>query len=542
MFAIVHKILPSRIRRKPLLILILCVLLFTILHLTGITESSTITLKDGEVIPCDEETQSVENTYLESNNGLYSRIFDLIAAAKPKCHPLLRYKKENEDIQRFSKHGVKFSKKFLSSLLKITPFQKLKLFESYETFISSYENLNLQVFGDNESRKISGKGIVIVGGGKFSWLALINITQLRQTGSNLPVEIYIPSLKDYDEVFCNSILPELNAKCVTGYKDLPLSRYKKELNLHKYEHKVMAILASSFEDILMLDADNFVVSAPDGLFNWDIYKQYQLVLWPDAWIRTTNPFLYELFHINIDTDFIPESGEYDLHDLPGAIPNPSSESGMLLVNKRMHVDTLMLSLYINTYGHDYYYPLLTQGGAGEGDKDSFIIAAYALKKPVYQVRQETQFLGYYEGEHYYSFGLGQCDPTTKDERQAHIDNVREVFCPKFAFVHLSNPKYYPKDMTEIAYDDNGNDLVLLRNLNVGYNLELQIWEIVCQLLCRYYKENKIHPGEPASSLINPKMRQTGKKLACLSGVPIEKMCGSKLLPHLEFLREYFKQK
>lgn len=50
------------------------------------------------------------------------------------------------------------------------------------------------------------KGVVIIGGGKFSWLAYLALVQLRNVGSKLPVEIVMPSRADYEKEleFCEN--------------------------------------------------------------------------------------------------------------------------------------------------------------------------------------------------------------------------------------------------------------------------------------------------------------------------------------------------
>ncbi|KAK7679537.1 Golgi alpha-1,2- mannosyltransferase [Cerrena zonata] len=55
-------------------------------------------------------------------------------------------------------------------------------------------------------------------------------------------------------------------------------------------------------------------------------------------------------------------------------------------------------MYYNYYGPDYYYPLLSQGAAGEGDKETFIAAAHKLKLPYYQVKEFNREFGPFRGD------------------------------------------------------------------------------------------------------------------------------------------------
>lgn len=481
-------------------------------------------------------------TSIDSNKyGIYSNLFTLLAKTKPRASPIVEYKHKNARIQTFAKLNLAYNKRFLSSLLRLSYSSKVDITNAYNQFITNKEKLNMKVFGNENNGKIQGRGVVIVGGGKYSWLALLNIHQLRKTGSILPVEVYIPSEKDYDETFCDSVLPALNARCILGYQELPLEDVKQYFKPQSYTFKILAILTSTFEDILLLDSDNVVLYNPDSLFDWNTYKNYQLVLWPDCWHRTTNPFIFDLFDIKIDYSSVDEkNGNYILHNLPGAVPNPSSESGMLLVNKKTHVDTLLLTLYMNVYGPDYYYPLITQGAAGEGDKDTYILAAYALKKYVYQVKQDLSFVGRFQNKKFISGALGQCDPTTQIE--SRIQRNSGIECEKYLFLHMSYPKYFPEEITQNFIDDKGNHSIEFETIKWDYDFELQMWEIMCQLLCKNYEKNSVDQYNDASSLLDVKFRQTGKQLKYISSLKIENICNKELLPHLEFLRAFFHSK
>ncbi|TID18630.1 hypothetical protein CANINC_003880 [Pichia inconspicua] len=474
----------------------------------------------------------------ENQYGAYAKIFEILANANPEIKPLSkRFYEDNKAVMKFQSDDVRFNKNILSSLLKLNDNEKNSLSQSYQQFLGGIDDLKLPVFGDESKKKIEGQGIVIVGGGKFSWLALLNIHQLRKTGSQLPVEVYIPLKNDFDTKFCHDVLPNLNAQCILGFEEFPQNQIRKYFHLDKFEHKVMAILSSSFEDVLLLDADNVVVNKPDGLFEWKTYKEKQLILWPDCWLRTTNPFLFELFNIDVDYSSVKDD-DYDIHDLPGAIPNPSTESGMVLVNKRSQVSTLLLTLYLNLYGYDYYYPLITQGGAGQGDKDTYIIAAYALKQPVYQVKQKVRFLGRFYHGNFYSSGLGQCNPMTKKERVAAATNSFPE-CDNYLFIHLSNPKFYPEVITKSMMGRFNQHHIQFEDLNLQYNFELQLWEIMAQLLCANYKPSTVEQDRKDSYLLDTDYKLTGTSISYIQNLNINHYCNTQILPHLNYLREYF---
>lgn len=89
--------------------------------------------------------------------------------------------------------------------------------------------------------------------------------------------------------------------------------------------------------------------------------------------------------------------EISYHDLEG-IPNArTSETGQMVISKSRHFRALVLALYYNYYGPDTYYPLFYQGGAGEGDKDTFIPALEVFQEPYTVVDKDPLALGFKSG-------------------------------------------------------------------------------------------------------------------------------------------------
>ncbi|ESZ93306.1 hypothetical protein SBOR_6287 [Sclerotinia borealis F-4128] len=99
--------------------------------------------------------------------------------------------------------------------------------------------------------------IVTSAGGDYFPPLLVSLRFLRRTGSTLPVEVFLATPDEYEPLLCEAILPSLNAKCliisdIIDQHDLPFS-------LSGYQLKAFAILFSSFESVLFLDADNFPI-------------------------------------------------------------------------------------------------------------------------------------------------------------------------------------------------------------------------------------------------------------------------------------------
>ncbi|EGV60320.1 hypothetical protein CANTEDRAFT_116375 [Yamadazyma tenuis ATCC 10573] len=279
-------------------------------------------------------------------------------------------------------------------------------------------------------------GIVIIGGQKFSWLSYLSLVALRKSGSNIPVEIVMPQHEDFvqEQEFCQKTLPKLNARCVVLAESLGAEvMFKWSSNFANYQLKSLALMVSSFQNVLLLDSDNILVQNPDSLFTSKLFKDYGMVTWPDYWERTISPVFYDISGLKVNEDkrvrynrfplATPDgltsnlntresiADEVPYHDLEGAIPNLSTESGQVLINKDTHACTLLLSMYYNMLGPNLYYKLFSLGEQGEGDKDTFPAAASVCGENFYQVKSFIRTFGYFDdGGNFQGVAMGQKDP------------------------------------------------------------------------------------------------------------------------------------
>ncbi|CAN3355917.1 alpha-1,2-mannosyltransferase Mnn2p [Diutina catenulata] len=278
--------------------------------------------------------------------------------------------------------------------------------------------------------KEGSSGIVIIGGGKYSWLGYMALKNLRNLGSALPVEFILPTSNDYDleKHLCENILPKLNAKCVLVSEILgPL--VSKSWKFKSYQYKSLALVASSFQNVLMLDSDNFVMCNPDYLLKSELFREKGLITWPDYWRRQISPKWYDIVGVEVNNNRrvrynrVPlktspgdnvSDEEADLipyHEMEGSIPDMSTESGQLAINKKTHSKTILLSLYYNAYGPGLYYRMFSQGQAGEGDKDTFIAAAHVVKDSYYQVHTGIGTSGYFDSNgDFHGVAMAQAEP------------------------------------------------------------------------------------------------------------------------------------
>lgn len=260
---------------------------------------------------------------------------------------------------------------------------------------------------DYPSNVFKGKGIVMIGGGSFLGTALTSILTLRESGSKLPLELVLTSFDEYQQDVCEVMLPALNARCIIMEEILGPDVFK-GLNLKKYELKVLGLFLSSFEEALLMDADNLAVKSPDYILDSKLFDKYGYIIWMDFWRQTISPYFYEIAGIDIgepvrkdgiypDSEFSSRS-QSQLADLEGAIPDSTCEAGQLAINKRTHFKPLLMTVYYNLLGFKYYYQLLGQGAVGIGDKDTFIAGLTVFGIKPYFVKQRPLLLGYDHGE------------------------------------------------------------------------------------------------------------------------------------------------
>lgn len=212
-----------------------------------------------------------------------------------------------------------------------------------------------------------GKGIVICAGGKSyftcCWI-LINVLR-NELKCDLRIQVWYKG---------NEITQELDdALLGLGVTSHNLEDYyEMSPEISCYAMKPMAILFSSFKEVLYLDADNICTLNPDILFELPEYKKFGAVFWPDFWTTDSNNQIWEI----IGT---PANNEKE------------QESGQILVNKERCWSELNLTFYFNLNSHIYYNYLM-------GDKDTFRFAWLALRKVFYFVEHEVASCGYIDAD------------------------------------------------------------------------------------------------------------------------------------------------
>lgn len=341
-----------------------------------------------------------------------------------------------------------------------------------------------------------GKGIVMIGGGSFLGTALTSIRALRETGSKLPLQLMLTSSDEYDKDVCEKLLPKLNGKCLIMEEIVGKETFQ-SLSLQKYELKVLGLFLSTFEEVLLLDADNLAVKDPDYILESKPYKEFGYIIWPDFWRQTISPYFYQIAGVEIGEPIrkdgvAPEEpnkprSQSQLSDLEGAIPDSTCEAGQLAINKKLHHKSLLATVYYNLFGFKYYYHLLGQGAVGIGDKDTFIAGLTVFRETYYFMKQRPLLFGYDHKDGWQDTTMVQYDPEQDYEYyqaakeylvKEGIDSRVNLFLnweytnnlkkkiheaigkskPEVQFLHIHSPKFNAKKNFEGGdYEINGHE-------------------------------------------------------------------------------------
>ncbi|KAH9882484.1 hypothetical protein J1614_000720 [Plenodomus biglobosus] len=431
---------------------------------------------------------------------------DLAAAlleAKPQCDALSVSIKEGESLPDPVWEPLKQDKKPIDRLQNFTDYHETALFRAHYSMRSAAKRLAPKMpFAPGTT------GIVTTANAKYMPIFLVSLRMLRRTGNKMPVEVFIDDWSKYDAVICDTVLPSLNAQCVVMSNVYDSAPYIAQPD--HYQYKIFAIFFSSFQHVLFLDSDAFPAYDPSVLFTTAPYTTHGLVTWPDYWALTVSTHFYHIAAIPEE----PSQGRL------------SSESGQLLINKDIHRESLLMMVYYNYYGPDYYYILLSQGAPGAGDKETFVQAALAVGLPFYQVRTPPRALGRFVSGSYRGSAIAQADPGLdfdyqipmrshihpaehwKDIDLAHPDPAvakalnrtrKAPPRPRPVFLHQNILKLDPAtvldDKTQPTFEPDGTPHRMWGDKEgmvkmLGYDVERRLWDVIAEEGCRDKQDAK----------------------------------------------------
>ena len=312
------------------------------------------------------------------------------------------------------------------------------------------------------------RGIVTTAGGYYLPVMVISLRMLRRTGSTLPVEVFLMDHSEYESEICD-VLASLNAKCVILSKIVNATPHSVEIT--RFQLKIFAMIFSTFEEILFLDADSFPLQDPEVLFESELFKEKGMITWPDFWHSTVSEIYYTV------TSLIR----------PSTSLRASSEAGEILISKKSHTETLLLAAYYNYFGPTHYYPLLSQGAPGEGDKETFLSAAIVLGQSHHAVSERVNKIGHWNPDKQKVEGSAMVQYDPRDDHNFTTQGIFRAKNPSAAppirafFVHANFPKFNPSTIFNDGGPTRGRDGKYIRvwtdsQEGLGFDVEKRFWE------------------------------------------------------------------
>jgi alpha 1,2-mannosyltransferase len=245
-------------------------------------------------------------------------------------------------------------------LIKLTATAEAKFRRSHADFVQQ-----LPEFARHLPYDADTTGIVTTAGATSFGQAVSLVLLTRQSGSRLPIQIVLDSSAAWVDFLCAHEMPRHNATCVRiGDLWAELPRVL-TAQFERFQWKAIALLASTFQNVLFLDADCFPALNPDPIFDKgaEPFTSTGFITWPDFWTPSASSVFYKI------------AGDVEV---PPLTARATSESGVMVYDKARHADTLLLAAYYNYNGPAHFYTMLTQRAPGEGDKETFLQAALVL--------------------------------------------------------------------------------------------------------------------------------------------------------------------
>lgn len=249
---------------------------------------------------------------------------------------------------------------FIDKLIGKYNNSKIKLYID-----KNHKNYKLQIPSYNDYN-FDGKGIVIAASGnRYRYVTglYMNIYTIRkQFNSNIPVEIiYVGKKEEFNINIYNKLMELENVKIIdlTSRLDTNISEDK----LRGYRTKPLAALASSFEEVILLDADSLMFIDPYYLFETNGYNNYGMILFKDYvdCLKFINKKFIEDIGIGADY-YCNKTHGYEI------------DSSCVVINKEKAWEALFTICIINIESEAYYgHPLKKNNVLG--DKDTWLIGS-----------------------------------------------------------------------------------------------------------------------------------------------------------------------
>jgi alpha 1,3-mannosyltransferase len=224
--------------------------------------------------------------------------------------------------------------------------EALHRYESYRHFLTQFSALlfpwTSPYFADHMSLRASlhhgGRGIVVLAGDNHAHFLLTSIPSLRKLGCELPIEIFYLGERDLREDF----RLELEALPGVTTRDLSIMVNDNGWRLNGWAGKPFSVLLSSFQEVILMDADSLFFVNPEVLFDDEDYVRTGALFFKDRLIspESKREWLLQILPKPISKQVLQSR-------LWTGQSGHMQESGVVVVDKWMHFVTLLLVCRLN---------------------------------------------------------------------------------------------------------------------------------------------------------------------------------------------------
>ncbi|KAF9408433.1 hypothetical protein BGZ94_002312 [Podila epigama] len=232
-------------------------------------------------------------------------------------------------------------------------------------------------------KTFKGRGIVFCAGNYQFEFVITAIQAVRnRLQSKLPIQVYFMGENDLSlnrQTYLREMAADIEVIDVTQTLDNAYMR------LGGWAIKPYAMLASSFEEVMFIDADAYFLQDPEVLFNDPGYKAagalffYDRTLFPDS--RTIPDFMRSI--LPTMSSFPPISRSFNL------LSSHEQESGVVLINKRTRFVGMLATCKMNSkWERD-----LVSYRKFHGDKETFWVGFEMVQEPYVFMRNYGGVIG-----------------------------------------------------------------------------------------------------------------------------------------------------
>ena len=244
----------------------------------------------------------------------------------------------------------KISDDFVARGERLAPIDVIRLKHAKNDFMRHVPSLEHGTFR-------GGRGVVMVASAReigYStgfWLAVL---ALRRAGCALPIELWFPS---GEFPACEQIQElQTHGVDIRSFTSLGLRNGFDG----RFSLKILALVASDFEEVLAIDADNIAITNVCELFDTsEGYTETGALLWRDFWASSVAPDVYDILELAKDSLF-----------------HGTHESGQMLIHKTKVWPALALAVFFNAHASHVWSPL-AGNYLGWGDKELLYLAMVA---------------------------------------------------------------------------------------------------------------------------------------------------------------------